>query len=278
MSVLEPVSIAVLLITGLAVGFAQGLLGVGGCFIMVPVTVTIFTDMDFPVDMAVKLAFGTNLLVVLPTAMSSSLAHHRRGAVWWRAAIILGVAGAAGALLGSTVTSRFIQGDSLKVAFGVVVILSGIRLLTGRPPSIEEEPKYSPLVWIGIGFPVGFVCGLIGIGGGVLMVPIMALALKFEMHRAVGTSTGLMMFTSGAGALGYILNGMGVAGLPAHSIGYLNLPTWICLAGTSVGMAQIGARMAHRLTATILRAIFVLVMFYMGLKMIGVYDWLGWPL
>ena len=104
------------------------------------------------------------------------------------------------------------------------------------------------------------------------MVPIMAVALKFKMHRAVGTSTGLMMFTSTAGALGYILNGMGVSGLPAYSIGYFNLPVWICLAATSVGMAQVGARVAHRLTARILRIIFVVVMFYMGLKMIGVFD------
>ena len=272
MSVLEPTSIAVLLITGLAVGFAQGLLGVGGSFIMVPVTVMVFDNIDVPVDMAVKLAFGTSLAVVLPTAVASSLAHHQRGAVWWRAAVILGAAGAAGALLGSTVTSRFIEGDSLKVAFGAVVILSSLRLLTAKPPSIEEEPKDSALAWIGFGFPVGFVCGLIGIGGGILMVPIMTLALKFGVHRAVGTSTALMMFTGGAGALGYIVNGLAVSELPAHSIGYLNLPTWICLAATSVAMTQLGARVAHRLTARVLMIVFVILMLYLGLRMIGVFD------
>ena len=245
---------------------------------MVPVTVMVFTNMDVPVDMAVKLAFGTNLLVVLPTAISGSSVHHRRGAVWWKAVVVLGVTGAAGALLGSTVTSRFIGGDIIKIAFGGVIILASLRMLTAKPPKVKEEPKDSPLVWAGCGFSIGIVSGLLGIGGGVLVIPVLTILLKFKMHRAVGTSTGLMMFTSAAGALGYILNGMGVSGLPAHSIGYLNLPAWICLTATSVGVAQVGARTAHLLPAKQLRWIFIAVMFYMGLKMIGLFDWLHLPL
>lgn len=275
---LEASHIAALLATGVAVGFFQGLLGLGGCFIMVPVTVMVFADLDYPVDMAVKLAFGTNLLVVVPTAISGSLAHHRRGAVWWKAAIALGSAGVAGALLGSTITSRFISGDIIKIAFGGVVLLAGIRMLTAKPPKVEKEPQDSPLVWAGFGFLVGVISGLIGIAGGVLMITVMTVALRFKMHLAVGTSTGVMMFTSAAGALGYILNGLGVSGLPSHSIGYLNLPTWVCLTATSVGMAQVGARMAHRLPARQLWWLFITVMFYVGLRMIGVFDWLGWPI
>ena len=118
--------IIVLLATGVGIGFAAGLLGLGGCFIMVPVMV--FTQMGIPVDTAVKLAFG------LPTVASSSLAHHRRGAVWWKAAIFLGISGAAGALLGATITSQFIRGEIIKIAFGAVAILAGIRMLTAKPP------------------------------------------------------------------------------------------------------------------------------------------------
>ncbi len=274
---LDAQSIAVLLVTGLAVGFAQGLLGVGGSFITVPVTVMVFTDLGLPVDPAVKLAFGTNLLVILPTAMSSSLAHHRRGAVWWRAAIVLGIAGAAGALVGSTITSRFIDGSLAKIAFGAVVLVAGVWLLVGKRVGADGEPEDRPLAWIAFGLPAGLVAGLIAIGGGVLMVPIMAVVLGFGMHRAVGTSAGLIMFTSAAGALGYVVNGIGAPGLPGYSLGYFNLPTWICLATTSVAMAQVGARVAHRLPANVLRLVFVVVMFYMGLRMIGVFDWLGLP-
>lgn len=245
---------------------------------MTPVTMMIFTDMGVPLDTSVKLAFGTSLAVVFATAIGSSLAHHREGAVWWRAAAIFGLTGAAGALLGSTVTSRFIHGDVLKVAFGAVIILAGIRFLTAKPPQVEDQPEDTPLSWALCGFPIGFMYGLLALGGGIITVPLMTLAFGFGVHRAVGTSTGLMVFTSSAGALGYLLNGMGAAALPAHSVGYVHLPTWVCLAATSVGMSQVGARLAHRLTARVLRTVFVAVMFYLALRMIGVFDWLGWPL
>ena len=151
-------------------------------------------------------------------------------------------------------------------------------MLTAKSPTIEEEPKDNPWLWIAWAIPIGVVAGIIGIGGGILVVPVMMLALKFKMHNAVATSLAMMIFTSIGGAIGYIVNGLGVANLPAYSIGYVNLPAWLLLAVTGAGMAQVGAMTAHRLPAKQLRYIFIAVIFYMGLKMLGVFDWLGWPI
>jgi hypothetical protein len=266
-----------LLGTGVAVGFANGLLGVGGCFIAIPVQVWVFTAMGIPLDVAVKVAFGTNLLVVLPTAMSGAWGHSRRGVVWWKAGMILGGCGAVGALIGAT-TAAHIPGEILKIMFGVAILLGAIRMLTARLPKVEEAPKDNPWLWAAWGFPMGIVTGLIGIGGGILMIPVMVLALKFKMHQAVGTSTAMMILTSLGGLIGYIVNGWGVPDLPAYSIGYANIPTWAMLAGTSIPMAQIGVRAAHRLPARQLRWVFIAIMFYVALKMIGVFGWLGWPI
>jgi hypothetical protein len=122
------------------------------------------------------------------------------------------------------------------------------------------------------------VTGIIGIGGGILMVPVMVLALRFRMHNAIATSLAVMIFTSTGGVIGYLINGLGVPNLPAYSIGYVNLPAWFLLAVTSVGMTQVGAITAHKLPAKQLSYIFVALMFYMGLKLLGVFDWLGWPI
>ena len=151
-------------------------------------------------------------------------------------------------------------------------------MLTAKPPTIEVEPNKNSWVWVAWAIPVGIVSGIIGIGGGVLMVPIMVLALRFKMHNAVATSLAMMIFTSLGGTIGYIINGLGVPNLPAYSIGYVHLPTWFILAVTSASMAQVGALTAHKLPAKQLRYIFIAVMFYMGLKMLGVFDWLGWPI
>ena len=244
---------------------------------MTPVQYGIFTAMGIPTDMAIKLAFGTNLLVVLPTAASGAWRHSKKGAVWWKAAIIMGGCGLIAAYGGATLATH-LPGAVLKIAFGAVILAGGIRMLTARPPKIEQEPKDNPWLWAAWAIPIGIITGIIGIGGGVLVIPVLVLALRFKMHNAVATSLAMMIFTSVGGVAGYIINGLGVPNLPDYSMGYVNLPAWFLLAVTSVGMAQVGAVAAHRLPAKQLRYIFIAVMFYMGLKMIGIFDWLGLPI
>jgi len=259
--------IIALLITGLGVGFASGLLGVGGCFIMIPVDPTI----------AIRIAFGTNLLVVLPTAFSGAMTHHKKGAVLWKAGVTLGITGAIGAFFGAFIASH-LPGRVLTIAFGIAVILGALRMLTAKPPKINEEPSESVAAFILWGIPLGVVSGIVGIGGGVLMIPIMVFFLKFKMHQAVGTSTALMIFTAIGGSLSFLINGLGVQGLPPYSTGYINWLQWILLAACSIPLAVVGAKTAHILPAKQLKYLFIAVMFYMGLKMIGVFAWLHLPI
>ena len=269
--------IIALLITGIGVGFASGLLGVGGCFIMIPVQYWVLTATGIDPTIAIRVAFGTNLLVVLPTALSGAIGHTRKGAVLWRAGIVLGVTGAFSSLLGGYVAAH-LPGRILTTIFGLAILAGAVRMLTAKPPKITEEPTKNMFTYFLWGLPLGFACGLIGIGGGVLMVPVMVVILKFRMHQAVGTSTAMMIFTSIGGVTSYIIEGLGVSGLPEYSIGYVNLLQWILLAGTSVPMAQVGVRAAHRLPAKQLRYVFIAVMVYMGLKMAGVFSWLHLPI
>jgi len=269
--------IAILLATGVVVGFAGGLLGLGGAFIMTPVQYLIFTAMGLPTDLAIKLAFGTSLLVILPLAASGAWRHSLKGAVWWRAAFIMGGIGLVCAFGGATLATH-LPGTALKIAFGAIILLSAIRMLTARQPRTEQEPRDNPWLWAAWAIPVGFISGILGIGGGVLIIPVLVLALQFRMHNAVATSLAIMLFTSAGGVIGYLINGLGVSGLPAYSIGYVNLASWLLLAVPGVGMAQVGAITAHKLPARQLKYIFIAVMFYMGFKMLGVFDWLGWPL
>lgn len=268
--------IIILLGTGVGVGFTSGLLGVGGGFIMIPVQYMLFTNMGMSTDIAMKVAFGTSLLVILPTVASGARRHHKNGAVWWKAAIIMGSCGFIAAFSGATLAT-YLPGEMLKIAFGTVVMASGIWMLISRPSKSEQEPKNNPWLWIAWAIPIGIVTGITGLGGGVVAVPVMVLALKFKMHNAIATSLAVIIFTSTGGVVGYIINGLGVPNLPAYSIGYINLPAWFLLAITSIGMAQVGAVTAHRLPAKQLRWVFIAVMFYVALRMLGVFDWLGWP-
>ena len=271
------IQIIALLITGVGVGFASGLLGVGGCFIMVPVQFWALTSIGVDPTIAIRIAFGTNLAVVFPTAISGAIGHNRKKAVLWKAGVVLGLSGLVGAFIGGFFAAH-LSGTILKIGFGLAILAGAIRMLTAKPPKIDKEPIDNNLVYILWGFPLGIVSGIVGIGGGVLMIPVMVLALRFKIHQAVGTSTALMIFTSIGGILSYLFNGLNVSGLPPYSIGYVNILQWILLAGTSVPMAQVGVRVAHKLPAKQLKYIFIAVMIYMGLKMIGMFGWLHLPL
>jgi uncharacterized membrane protein YfcA len=222
-------------------------------------------------------AFGTSLAVVLPTSLSGCYGHSCRGVVLWKPGVMLGLAGLAGSFIGGSIAAHAPAGV-LKTIFGLVVLSSALRmLLAGRIRPGEKSPG-SPAHFILWGFPVGIVSGLSGIGGGVLMVPVMVVAMGFDMLQAVGTSSVAIALNSVGGIASYAINGMGVPGRPAYSLGYIDLFQFILLAGTSVPAAQLGVRFAHLLPAHQLRILFIVLMIYIGLRMIGVFAWLGLPI
>jgi uncharacterized membrane protein YfcA len=269
--------IIILFATGAFTGFASGLLGIGGALIMSPVQYIVFTGMGVPPELAIKLAFGTSLLVILPTALSGAWRHNKKGAVQWKPAIIMGSCAAIAAFGGASLASHFPEGW-LRPAFGVFILLCTVWMITSRLPQLGDTPRESPWLWVVWAIPVGLVSGFFGVGGGLLLVPVLVLALRYQMHHAIATSLAAIIFTSVGGIIGYIVNGLGVSGLPAHSLGYVNLPAWGILAVASISLTQLGAITAHKLPAHKLRYVFIAVMVYMGLKMLGLFEWLGWPL
>ena len=264
----------------MVVGFACGLLGVGGGFLMVPVQIWVLNYMGVEPTIATRVALGTSLAVILPTALSGCHGHACRGVVLWRPGIALGISGLLGAFLGGTIAAHA-PADLLQKFFGLVVLFGALRmLLSGRiaakGASLEgSELKESLHQYFVFGSAVGIISGLSGIGGGVILIPAMVIAMGFTMHQAVGTSSIAIAIISVGGILSYAINGLGVAGRPPYSLGYIDLFQWVLLAGSSIFMARAGVRVAHRIPAESLTYIFIAVMLYIGLRMIGAYGWLN---
>jgi uncharacterized membrane protein YfcA len=241
---------------------------------MVPVNYWVILAMGVSPDIAIKIAIGTSLLVILPTAISGAWRHNKKKAIRWRTALTLGSCALAGAVVGATVAAH-LPGEILEIGFGGLVLAVALWMGLGLMPRLrreDEEPRENLGLVAACGFPIGMVSGLTGLGGGALIVPLLVLALNFPMHIAVGTSVASIIFASLGGIVGYIVNGLEVPGLLPYSIGYVNLPIWLCLAATSIPLAQFGARAAHTLPAKQLRYIFIAFMVYAGLRMIGVFQ------
>jgi uncharacterized protein len=267
----------ILLATGAFVGFASGLLGVGGGFIMVPIQFFLLTSMGVDPDTSIRVAFATSLAVILPTALNGAWGHWRRGAVLVVPAIFLGIAGLIGGIFGAEIASNA-PIIILSFVFGLLALGSALWMILSKYPEIKEEKSDSKPAFILWGFLGGFSSGLLGIGGGVVMVPILNILLKFPIHKAIGTSTAFIVFASVGGIITYIFTGMSTAGLPPYSIGYVNVVQLVALACTSIPMAPIGVKAAHSLPDKKLRYIFAILLIYIALKMIGVFQWLTLPL
>jgi uncharacterized membrane protein YfcA len=262
-----------LLATGAGAGFTSALLGVGGGFIIVPASHWLILAMGVSKDIAIRIAIGTSLLVILPTAISGTWRHNKKGAVRWKTALILGSCALVGGLVGATLAAH-LPSEILEIGFGVLVLAIAVWMGLGIMSKLrrgDEGPRENYWLVAACGVPIGMVSGLTGLGGGALIVPMLVLALNFPMHVAVGTSVASIILASLGGIVGYIVNGQGVPGLLPHSLGYVNLPIWLCLAATSIPLAQLGARVAHALQAKPLRYIFIAFMVYAGLRMIGIF-------
>jgi len=240
---------------------------------MVPVSYWLILAMGVSPDIAIRIAFGTSLLVILPTAVSGSWRHNKNNAVRWKTALVLGSTGLVGGLVGATLAAQ-LPGRILEISFGGLVLAIAVWMALGMVPKWARQAndlRENFGLVAACGFPIGIVTGLTGLGGGTLIVPTLVLGLNFPMQVAIGTSVACIILTSLGGIVGYIVNGLGVPGLLPYSLGYINLPIWLCLAVTSTIFAQLGARTAHALPARALRYIFIAFMVYAGLRMVGVF-------
>lgn len=246
---------------------------------MVPVQIWALTSQGIDPTLATRIAFGTSLAVVLPTALSGCRGHSCLGVVLWRPGIIMGLSGLLGAFLGGSIAAHA-PGDLLRSIFGFVVMLGALRMLFAKSllssrEALQEGTEESPLQYVLLGLAVGVISGLTGIGGGVILVPAMVIVMGYGIYQAIGTSSVAIAFNAVGGIIAYAVNGWGVAGLPACCAGYIDLLQFALLAGASIFTAQLGVKVSHRLPSERLKQIFVILMIYIGLNMIGVFEWTG---
>lgn len=133
MSPEQVVQLVELVVIGLAAGFLAGLLGIGGGVLMVPAMVLIL-------GFDQHVAQGTSLLVIIPAALTGSLAHYRRGRLVLRDAVTIAAGGVIGALIGS-VFALSIDDELLRRLFAGFLLIVAVRMLL--PKSLFARPASS---------------------------------------------------------------------------------------------------------------------------------------
>ena len=254
------------LLTGAFVGFFAGLLGIGGGLIIVPVLITLFTAQNFPADRIIHMALGTTMATIIFTSIASLRTHHRHGAVDWRIVknitpgIFLGTFG--GAALASSMT-----GQLLSIIFVIFIFYAATQmLLQFRPSPIFKLPGKIGMFFTGS--VIGALSSLVAIGGGLLSVPFLTLC-NVKLQHAIGTAAAIGFPIALAGTAGYVINGyLQSEILPDYSLGYVYLPALIWLVSASMLTAPLGAKLTHSTRTAILRTIFVVLLYGLGIRML----------
>lgn len=254
-----------LLATGAVTGITAGLLGVGGGIVVVPVLFHLFTSMNISPDVRMHLAVGTSLATIIATSSSSIRAHWRRGAVdtnllrQWGPWILVGV------LIG-TALAGMVRGVVLSSVFASIALLVAIHMGLGSPRKVIANALPSGILRAGIAGTIGAISAMMGIGGGTLSVPTLTL-FNYPIHRAVGTAAAIGFIIGIPGAIGFIVSGWGASSLPPFSLGYINLLGLALILPTSMLLAPVGARLAHRLDTTKLRRVFAVFLAITAIRM-----------
>jgi uncharacterized membrane protein YfcA len=242
---------------GAAVGFAAGLLGIGGGLLLVPCFTFLFTSVGVPGERLVHMGIATSLGTIMFTSISSVLAHHRRDAVSWHIVRVL----APGILIGSWIgpwIGKQLNSASLAMFFAVFVAGFASQMLLDRTPTASRELP-GALGMFAAGGVIGILSGLVGVGGAFVSVPFMTWC-NVKIHKAVGTSAALGFPIALAGTLANIYYGMNTPGLPPGSLGFLYVPALLVVSLTSVLTAPLGAKTAHGLPVKPLKRVFALTM------------------
>jgi len=255
MNLKEIAELAVLLLgVGALSGFLAGLFGIGGGAILVPVFYEGFRVLGVPLEVRMPLCIGTSLAIIIPTAISSFRAHHARGAVDMQVLRQWALPALTGVILGSLI-ARYAPERLFKMVFVVAAFSATARLLLARENwKLGDDVPSGPVMKV-IGFAVGLVSTLMGIGGGLFANLVMTFYGR-PIHQAVATSAGLAVLISIPGAFGYVYAGWPVA---AHypgvtmlqwplALGYVSLIGAILVMPTTLLTAPLGVRVAHALS------------------------------
>jgi uncharacterized membrane protein YfcA len=251
---------------GAVTGVLAGLFGVGGGAITVPILFEVFRVIGAPEAVAMPLAVGTSLAVIIPTSLRSARGHHAKGVVdtallrAWAAPLVLGVC------LGAVI-ARFAPPLVFQAVFIGVAGINAAKMLLGRASwrIADDLPQGFGLRIYG--FVIGLLSALMGIGGGALSTLAMTLHGR-PIHQSVATSAGVGVFISIPGALGYMAAGWGRVDLPPFSIGFVSALAFALIVPTTLMTTQIGVNLAHALPRRKLELLFGLFLLAVCLRFV----------
>jgi uncharacterized membrane protein YfcA len=228
-----------LILLGVFIGAASGLLGVGGGIILVPILVAL--------DYGPLKSVGTSALAVMLIALSGSYYNYKKYVFDFKSLALMAFPCVFATQLG-VMSATYIKPAWLLIFFALLLVCALVLLCINKDPPrfVPAKAKTSHLLYVGT--LAGFLAGMFGVGGGVILVPLQVLVLNFEVKTAIRNSLAVVLVAALFSTLGHTL---------AHNI--------IFKSGLLIGLggvlgAQIGSFLLPKLEAQLIKKIFVVLL------------------
>lgn len=264
-------TIVFLVLIGLIAATFGSLVGLGGGIIIVPGLI-FFGPHLLGESISSQTAVGTSLAVLIFTALSSTLAYMKVKRVDWRSGAIYFITSGPASMLGAALTEYF-KDNVFNLVFGFFMLGMTILMIVKErlkpvnitwrgtrtyvdPSGHATEYGYSVVPMLFIGFAVGFISGLFGIGGGSLFVPLMVLLFRYPPHVASATSMFVIFLSSILGTTVHAWNGS----VDWMLVAVLAPSAWIG--------GRLGAAIANRMSGKGLLLVLRITLFVLAVRMI----------
>lgn len=237
---------------GACIGIGAGLLGAGTSFLTVLLLVHV-------AGLPMGSAIATSLVVVATASVVALVPYSRAGAVMWKAGAAFSVASMLGAFVGGRL-SRWMPARALLVIFAVTMVVAALAMLRTPRGAMREgarSSRASMLAMAAAGLPIGGLTGVVGLGGGFAVLPLLLLCTSTPARAAVGTTLLVVVLNTLAGLAGHF---------PHPAVDW-RLAGCVGLAASAGSV--VGARLGRQIDARVLRRAFAAVMLATACALLG---------
>lgn len=257
---------AVYAFIGAFAGLMAGILGIGGGVIVVPGLVFIFQhNQIIPENISMHVAAGTSLAVMIITSQSSLRAHLKLGDVLWPIfnklwpGIVIGTI--VGALLAYIMPTYW-----LKIIFAVFLLLVAFKMITDMHVT---HPDRFPANWVNrlVSFLIGLKSGMLGVGGGVLIIPYLTYC-GVDLRKIAAVSNLCTLTVAVVGTLVFMITGRHEMNTIPYSSGYIYWPAVLWVAVPSSLIAPLGAKLNYVIPVKQLKYGFIVILLITAIHML----------
>ncbi len=261
-----------LAVSGFFIGFIAGLVGIGGGMLFVPVFWFVFPLLKIKPELVVKSSVATSAACMTITSFTS--AYHHLKARFFNKKIFKNLLFGAipGVIVGASLTSLFLPPHFIKIFFALFLIIMAYKMLRGKgqkEKDYENEQKLyvSKKKVMLIGALAGILAGMLGVGGGALITPMLHNFCNVPIKEAMATNTGVVFLNSLTSTLSYIFFGIKNTDLP-YFLGYIYLPAVVFMVPFLIAGTKLGVRIMHNSHPDKLKKIFAIILILVSINVI----------